>query len=49
MKTTWSTKAISKVKWQVLREGSAEMTRLAKVAAVGQNAELYSKGNKKQK
>ena len=49
MKTTWSTKAISTVDWQVLRAGSAEMRRLAKVAAVGQNAELYSKGGKKQR
>ena len=49
MKTTWSTKAISTVKWQVLREGTAEMRRLAKVAAVGQHSELYSKGGKKQR
>ena len=49
LQTTWSKKAISKVDWQVLRAGSAEITRLVKAAEVGQNSELYGKGGKKQR
>ena len=49
MKTTWSTKAISTVNWQVLKKGAVEMGKVAKVVAVGQHSELYSKGGKKQR
>ena len=49
LQTTWSTKAISTVNWQVLKKGAVEMGKVAKVVAVGQHSELYSKGGKKQR
>ena len=46
LQTTWSTKAISTVNWQVLKKGAEEMGKYAKVVAVGQHSELYRKGGK---
>ena len=50
LKTTWSTKAISKVNWEVVKKGAAKIGKGTEAASVGnQHGELYGPGGKHRK